>query len=811
MGPAAAAPPLGKAMYAGLFLVTMAVLMYEILLTRIFSVTMYYHFAFVAISVAMFGLAAGSVVVYIFPAYFSRERAQYLLALTALALAISIPVSFLMHLTIPFFIHRSLVGVFSVVLNYCILSVPFVISGICVSIALTKFPGQISRFYAADLVGGACGCLLLIATLKVTDGPTNVIIAAALISLGAILFLVGTDFHRLRRLAITLFLALMAFTVVNSLLVHQQLGILKPIWVKGALEERPLFEKWNSFSRIIVFGDPDEPIGPIGWNISETYQSDKTVRQLRLNIDADAATVLTNFDGNLADHSYLKYDLTNIAHYLRPQADVCVIGVGGGRDVLSALAFDQKSVVGIEINEDIIATVNQRYGAFTGHLDQDPRVTFIHDEARSYLTRQHKKFDLIQSSFIDSWAATAAGAFVLTENALYTVDAWKIFLGNLKPGGILTFTRWYNEEAPDEVYRLTSLARTALLALGIQEPRGHIMIIRKDQGASLLVSTTPFTPQDVATIDQVSQAMNFQVLLSPTVSSNPILTTIASGQDLTDFYARFPADIEATTDNNPFFFNTVRLRDMFDPGQGDRTQNNVNTIAYFLLAILLATVMALSYLCIVVPLRSKTKAPLPRQGWPLVLFFAAIGLGFMFIELGLMQRLIVFLGHPTYALSVVLFTLLLSSGIGSFLTHAIAIPSRKRLDLWCHVVLAGTLILFAAWAPFLTVSFRAAPTPTRILTAVGILFPLGLLMGMAFPLGIKRATTAMPQFVPWLCGLNGAMSICASVLAMIISLGFGIAATLWTGVACYAVAAASYCWVATQADTRAGAGMQARP
>ncbi len=792
-------PPLGKAMYAGLFLVTMAMLMYEILLTRIFSVTMYYHFAFVAISVAMFGLAVGSVVVYIFPDFFRQERAQYLLALSSLALAISIPATFLLHLTIPFFIHRSLVGIFAVVINYCILSIPFIISGICVSVALTKFPGQISRFYAADLVGGACGCLLLIVTLKITDGPTNVIIAAALICLGSILFLHGTDFRSLRGVAVKVFLGLMAFVVVNSILVYQQQGILKPIWVKGALEERPLFEKWNSFSRIIVFGDPDEAIAPIGWNISEAYQSEKTVRQLRLNIDADAATVLTNYNGKVADHAYLQYDLTNIAHYLRANADVCVIGVGGGRDILSALAFNQKSVVGIEINEDIIATVNNRYGAFTGHLDQDPRVTFINDEARSYLTRQQQRFDIIESSFIDSWAATAAGAFVLTENALYTVEAWKIFLGDLKPGGILTFTRWYREESPDEVYRLTSLARTALMERGVKEPRGHIMIIRKDQGASILVSNEPFTPQDEAVIAKVSQAMNFQVLLSPTTSSSPILTDIASGKDLTAFYDQFPADVTATTDNKPFFFNTVRFRDMFDPSKSEQVQNNVNSIAYFLLAILLVTVMVLSYLCIVVPLRAKTKEPLPRRGWPLVLFFAAIGLGFMFIELALMQRLIVFLGHPTYALSVVLFTLLLASGSGSFLTTPIATHSPRRLDVWCQLALIATLVLFASWAPFLTESFRGTPTPSRILIAVGILFPLGLLMGTAFPLGINRATATIPTFIPWLCGLNGAMSICASVLSMIISLGFGISATLWTGVACYAVAVSCYLWARTQA------------
>jgi len=793
-GAAALAPPPGRQIYVGLFLVTMATLMYEILLTRIFSVTMYYHFAFVAISLAMFGLSAGSVLVYVFPDFFRQERAQSLLAQSSLALAIAIPVSFLLHLAIPFFIHRSLVGIFAVVVNYCILSIPFVFSGVCVSIALTKFPEQISRFYAADLAGAAFGCLLLIVTLKITDGPTNVIIAAALISLGSLFFLAGTGCQRLKRLAITTCVCLLGFTVANSILVHQQRGALKPIWVKGALEERPLFEKWNSFSRIIVFGDPDEPIAPIGWNISETYTVDHPVRQLRLNIDADAATVQTHFDGNISDHDYLKYDLTNIAHYLRPNADVCVIGVGGGRDLLSALAFDQRSVLGIEINEDIIATVNGRYGDFTGHLDQNPRVTFVNDEARSYLTKEARQFDIIESSFIDSWAATAAGAFVLTENALYTVEAWQVFLDKLKPGGILTFTRWYNPEAPDEVYRLTSLARAALLARGVTAPGGHIMIVRKDQGASLLASNSPFTAHDVETIEQVAQRMNFQILLSPKSAADPTLASIASQSDLTTFYDNFPVDIEATTDNKPFFFNMVRFRDMFTISGNELAQHNFNAVAYFLLGILLLTVIALSYLCIIVPVQIKNKQPLPARAWPLAIFFAAIGLGFMFIEIGLMQRLIVFLGHPTYALSVVLFTLLLSCGAGSFVTTPISAHSGGRLDLGCLLALLAVLLVFKIWAPFLTDSYRAAATPQRIMIATGILFPLGLFMGMAFPLGIKRAATAIPSFMPWLWSINGAMSICASVLAMVISLGFGISATLWTGIACYAVAVGSYGW-----------------
>ena len=784
----------GKKMYAGLFFITLAVLMYEILLTRIFSVTMFYHFAFMAVSVSMFGLTSGAVIVYIFPDFFLQERARYHLALSSVLLAVTIPLSFLMHLSIPFFIHMSLVGIFSIVFTYAILSIPFIFGGICVCLALTKFPQQVSKLYAVDLIGAACGCLFLIVALEVTDGPTAVVLAAALVSVGAAFFAADGVSPKLSRFAVRMLILMSAFVTLNTVWIHHQgVSILKPIWVKGAPESTPLLEQWNSFSRIIVFGDPDEYIAPMGWNFSEAYQSDRKVRQLKLNIDADAATVLTAYDGSPASLEYLKYDLTNIAHYLRHDADVCIIGVGGGRDILSALAFQQKSVLGIEINPNIINTVNGFYGDFTGHLDQNPLVTFVNDEARSYITRQDKKFDIIESSFIDSWAATAAGAFVLTENSLYTVEAWKIFLEKLTPQGIVTFTRWYDEAAPDEIYRLTSLARASLLELGVREPRAHMFIVRKDTGATMLVSRAPFTAQDVDTIEKVARIMNFQILLSPVAFADPVLEKLASGEDLTQFYADFPANIIAPTDDTPFFFNTVRFRDMFTLMGGEQNGNNsMNSIAYFILGILLITVVCLSYLCIIVPIRSKERKLPPRKAWPLLGFFSAIGLGFMFIEIAEMQRLIIFLGHPTYALSVVLFALLLSSGIGSLLTSRFSDAPGKHAGLICLGSLLVCLLVFGISTPLLTSPYRASANMYRILIAVAILFPLGFFMGTAFPLGMKKASLADPSLTPWFFGANGAMSICASVLAVIISMGFGITATFWTGTLCYAIAFACY-------------------
>lgn len=786
----------GRQTYAGLFLVTMALLMHEILLTRVFSVTMYYHFAFVAVSLAMFGLTAGAIIVHTHPEYFTTARAKYHLTTTTLLLALSIPLAFLIHLSLPFVLNFSPVGMFAIAFNYCVISVPYVCGGICVCLALTKFPRQVGKLYAADLAGAACGCLLLILLLAITDGPTAIILVAATASLGAYLFALDGNLPKRRRQALQLLTLLLTIAATNSIWISQNgISFLRPIWVKGAVEEPPLYEKWNSFSRIIVFGDPDELVAPAGWNISETYQSPARIRQLRINIDANAGTMLTAFSGDPGELDFLKYDLTNLAHYLRQNADVCIIGVGGGRDILSALAFRQKSVVGIEINPDICRTVNQRYGDFTGHLDRHPAVTFVNDEARSYLTRQDRKFDIIESSFIDSWAATAAGAFVLTENSLYTVEAWKIFLDKLNADGILTFTRWYDETAPYEIYRLTSLARAALLESGVRDPRGHMLIVRKETGATMLVGKAPFTDRDLVVLEQVCQRMNFQIILSPREAGDVVLATIASGQDLTRFYEEFPANLTPPRDDSPFFFNMARFRDILKPFGNDEVMHNLHGVTYALLGFLLVIVTSLSLFCIVIPSMTKSAPSLSRNTWPLLLFFSAIGLGFMFIEISLMQRLIVFLGHPTYALSVVLFSLLLSSGLGSILAPRTTMNPARRLDLICLTALCLTLAVFGLTMTSIIHSFQAAPNLVRILVSLVIIFPMGVFMGMAFPLGMQKISPTTVALAPWLWGVNGAMSICASVVAVIISIAVGISATFWTGCICYAAALVGYFWV----------------
>jgi hypothetical protein len=768
-----------KYSYAGLFLVTQATLMYEILLTRIFSVTMWYHFAFMAISIAMFGMTAGAVLVYFFPDYFKPERTNHHLGLFSLLFAISTVISFWIDLRIPFITNDQLR---IVSFTYLVTAIPFVFSGICVSLALTRFPLQLSKLYAADLAGAAFGCVALIFSLRITDGPTTVLILTLLAAVAAVLFLIGIQARGLFRVASISCILLALFTVV-----HYTSGLIKVQWAKGVVESKPLYEEWNSYSRVRVVEDSG-PERIFGWGLSPTLSPQQTVKELKLDIDAGAATVLTQFDGNLNKLHFLKYDVTNIVHYIRPESSVLVIGAGGGRDILSALVFEQNKVVGVEMNTDVLKAVNGEFADFTGHLYRHPKVKFVNEEARSYVACQNEKFDIIQASLIDTYAATAAGAFVLSENSLYTLEAWKIFLKHLQPNGVLTFSRWYFP-LPGQVYRLTSIASAALMELGIKQPRNHIVVVvgGQSQGVpmgTILVSMNPFSKKDLDTIQEVANKLQFRIVLSPEFSIDPIFAAIASRRNFDSLAEKFPLDISPPTDDRPFFFYMQKTKDAFTtevPEQGED--------ALFVLGTLLILVLVLTSICIFVPLFLKTKNQKPPEGsGSLILYFASIGFGFLLIEISQMQRLIILLGHPTYSLSVVLFAILLSSGVGSYLTQKIELATLKQDAYRRFVLLLLALILLGILTPYLSDVFQSYSNPVRILIAVVLLLPAGLFMGMLFPIGMKMASGEREAIKPWLWGINGATSVCASVLAVAIALSFGISAAFWCGVVFYVIA-----------------------
>ncbi len=787
--------------FAGVFGVTLATLMYEVLLTRVFSVTLYYHFAFLAISIAMFGITIGGIVVYLHPAYCLSNDTLRLMGRSSLLFSIWMISGILIHLFLPFYPEWSVRGVASMAVTFASLSAAFVYSGICVCLALTKFPRQVSSLYAADLAGAASGCLVLISVFKFAGGPGAVFVPALVAAVSSIAFLFRGRDGRLFRIALLVCATLAALVAANAFATAKGNPLVDLIWVKGNIEGAHVYEKWNSFSRICVLGDPEVPTSPVGEGTSPTYPANAVVYALPLTIDADAETPLTAFAGDFSTVDYLKYDVKEIVHYIRPGSRVLIIGAGGGRDILAALAFDQPSVRAVEMNQDIIATLNGRFGEFTGHLDRNSRVTFVNDEGRSYLSRLHQKFDIIQASFIDTWAATAAGAFALTENGLYTIEAWELFFSRLTPRGVISFSRWFVPGHPQETYRLTALAAAALQQMGVRDPRGHIILVRnawrrdrtRFQGgaATILVSLQAFTGADVDTIEALARRMQFGIVLTPREAADPVFADLASGRDSGDVIARARWNLSPPTDDRPFFFQMGKISDLFRMTPLARSTNEVTDAAH-LLGTMLLVITGLTALCIVLPLAVAGTGNSYSSVWPSAFYFAAIGMGFMLIEVSQMQRLMIFLGHPTYALSVVLFTLLLSSGLGSYTTQGGGNSGLRREGVIRLGALLGTLCAFGILTRPLLANFDGSTTPVRILAGVGILFPLGFLMGMAFPLGMTAANAQNSRLTPWLWGINGGTSVCASVLAVVISVYAGISTAFWAGTGCYAVALISF-------------------
>jgi hypothetical protein len=781
---------------AGVFAVAAATLMYEVLLTRIFSVTMWYHFAFLAVAASLLGMTLGAVLVQARPLTFSTAAVPRHLATSALVFAVGVPTTFLLHLAIPVVPTLTTTGLLSVLITYVLIALPFVASGVCICLALTRLRGPVGSIYAADLVGAACGCMATVGALKIADAPAAVFLVATLAATGAGAFAVATG----RRRTLAAALVLTASTLVLG---STAASWLRLTWVKGGYERGPtLYERWNSYSRIRVSGDLNADSPPFGWGLSPTYRQTRPVGQLLLSIDAIADTVLTRLDGSPAALDYLRYDVTNLAHYLRGDGRVLVVGAGGGRDVLSALAFGQRQVVAVEVNEAILEALNHAFGAYTGHLDRQPSVQFVNDEARSYVARlEDQPFDIIQVSFIDTFAASAAGAYVLTEHSLYTVEAWRTFLDRLSPGGILTFSRWHFHQFPAEIHRLVALGTTALLESGASRPRDHMVLVRTERGAdprypttvgvgTLLIARNPFSDRDVAVVRDVVTRLGFEVLLDPKTSASPTLAELASPETLSGAVARSSLDISPPTDDRPFFFHTVPLGRALRFAAMDQGNVSFNTAAVMVLVGGLGVAAGFTIACLAGVIAIRHRYPETGAiGVADAIFFASIGLGYILVEISQLERLTVVLGHPTLGLVVVLFALLLSSGMGSLAISRWPLGGSGLARAAPAVATPLVLLAFGGITPIAVSPLWTLSTPWRITIAVAVLTPIGFAMGMVFPRGLEIVKSRAPAATPWLWAINGVASVLGSLAAVLISISAGISTAFWSGAAAYVVAA----------------------
>jgi SAM-dependent methyltransferase len=767
--------------YVAIFVLASVTLSYQILITRFFSVMLFYHFAFAAISLAMLGLTRGAMEVYGKPERYAGERIGPEFARHASWFALSGIGAMIAFLCGPLVVPDSFAPL---ILGLAAISfaMPFTEGGICITLLLTRLSYNGGWLYAADLLGAAVGCLGVIFILLVIDPVSATFWIGAFAAGAGWMVARGSDDARALRLSRSVALALAAIAAAHTALTLTGRAHIGVVWAKGEQQTGTLFERWNTFSRIRVRNVGETR--PFGWGYAHNPQT--RIEQHYLDIDADAGTAITRFTGDLGKISYLKDDVINAAYLVQRPSDVAVIGVGGGRDVLSGLYFGAKHIRGIEINPAIFEVLTDKFADFSGHLDRQPGVSLVNSEARSYLNHSPDRYDLVQISLIDTWAATAAGGLTLTENRLYTVDAWDDFYRVLKPGGMLSVSRWYDpQNHRSEFYRLVAIAASALQRRGIaaDELVRHVIAVNVDNIVNVISRPDAFTDAEWQAARGRLTAQGFRILLGPDTKFDTVTSTLMSGKADQAFLDSLPENIAPSTDDNPFFFYTARFGELFSSNA--RMMNNNAAISMTRWLVIIALCACVYY--IVMPfMRLKRQMPLATLAPP-VAYFGAIGMGFMLIEISQMQRLMVFLGHPVYGLSVVLFTILLFSGLGS--TTVGAHTPRPSSTIVRVIALLLALLAAGLLTPWVTTWARPQPTDMRILVSVMLLAPPAFCMGMMFPLGLsvwRRHEGLLPFF--W--STNGITSMLASVLGIALSIEIGIARTYALGVCCYVACAA---------------------
>ena len=783
------APTAHRGVAVGIFAISAALLMTELSLTRIFSVTMFYHFAFLAISIALFGLSASSVAVYVGRIRLEKFDTRWLLAGLALLHAAATLVALFALVRLRAGLNYSLENLVRMLAIYALASLPFLTGGAVVAVAFSRLTGRINLLYGADLLGAAAGCVALIPLLNYLGAPGGVFAAAVLSCMAATVFAPAPGRGHVIIVALT----------VLAIPTAAQLAGLAPFDVartKGHDDDRVLFSKWNSFSRVAVY---DRAHGD--WSLSATYTG-KPAESLFMDIDSAASTPILKNATSPDAARYLRAELTALAYHLVEPRDgfsTLVIGPGGGRDIASALNFGAQRVDAVEINPIIARDVMLgRFRDYSGNIYGDPRVSTTVADGRNFVRRSHHHYDVIQASLVDTWAATAAGAYTLTENSLYTTEAFGDYLDHLGDDGVLTITRWVFDGL-----RLVSLAQEACAERGLDAAR-HLAIIRHDRVATFLLKRSPFSRDEVSQLRELTKQLGFTVLYLPGVPADPVTNEDADMQrtgtsasdyerfilapDRARFIADYPRDIRPTTDNRPFFFHTTRLRDQFDVAFG-RSMLFGNGLSALLT--LFGISLLLVILFIVVPLAASGARP--GRGWPGWLgYFAALGTGFMLIEVALLQHFVLLLGHPVYSLTVTLFSLLLGTGLGS-------LAGRRIAEARIHAVTRRALLAIAAAAvaaPAILPSLIDLAIPwslaMRIVMAIAVLMPLGALLGMALPGGMRLLARAQPELVPWGWGMNGAFSVVGATLAIFIAMNWGFAVTLMAGAVVYLMATATF-------------------
>ncbi len=726
------------ALYIGIFLVTLSGLMFEIGLTRIFSATIWYHFAFVAISVALLGWGLGGFALHLVRRRFtfSRERAAFFTFLYGL----SIPLVLWLIVRVPFHPER-------LAFYFAVSLLPFLLAGVALSMLFAVGRRDAGRLYFADLLGASLGALAVTFLLSWLGGETAVLATALAPLAAAALFA-----PRLRLAA-----AVAGLLVLAAIGVNERAGLFKisSAPTKGLYRHMAAtpgaeiaLTGWNAYSRIDVVTGFASP-----------YLA-------RLYIDSDAWTNLLEWDGRLESVEPMRHWYRALPFQVAPERpETLIIGPGGGSDVLVALAAGSKRVTAVEMNPLMLGFV-RHFGARAGNLYDHPRVEAILSEGRTFIRRTDRQFDVVLMGFVDSWAAVASGGLSLSENHLYTVEAFDAYLEHLTPDGQLVILRW-----DVDVPRLVS---NAVALLGAEQAGQRVAVLLETRQGDqedppqmvFMLKNRPWTAEETA---RMASWPGVQPVIVPGRHVEEPYASLFSGRTSYDDYVR-QADtrVDAVFDDRPFFF--ARVKPWGLPPSMRRT---------FLWILAPLVVLCAMFLLLGKP-AGEPVAPYAAS----VAFFASLGIGFMAVELSLLQHLTLLLGHPIFTLSILLFTLLAAGGLGS------RASGRFRLGRVCLVV-AALAVVGALVLPRVVPALLPLPLAARIVIAVLLVAPMGFLMGMPFPRGLQATGHGPLPAPPFYWGLNGIFSVVGSMGTMVAAVTLGFTWAMIGGAAFYLVAAAS--------------------
>jgi spermidine synthase len=759
-------------------LMSFSALLLELGLTRLFSVVLFYHFAFLAISVALLGLGAGAVFACLRRQWLEKwsvsELGRGLCALNAAlifgVLEVVVRTAVSLHLSWPNFWRLTIL--------YLVSAVPFFITGLLFSVVFARHSSRITQLYGADLLGGSLACLALVPLLNIVGGPSAILFAAATVALAGVAWAQPGRRWGPAGLAL-LFFALIALNFNGR--------VVDIVYAKGMKRNPPVYAHWNALSRVEVDN----------WGTAKA-----------IVIDADASTYLMNTDPHHWRDDYRQNAMSqvpSVANVLRPHGDYAIIGPGGGVDVLRAVANGSPSVTGIEINPIIANNImRDRFADYTFHLYEAPEVHMHVSDGRSFIRNSQDKYDVVQMTLVDTWASTAAGAFALSENNLYTVDAFREYFEHLKPDGMIAITRWEFAK-PREALRVVSQAMEALHELGVADTSQNFIVVSDGaldtDGKPVLVlaKKTPFTMDEQKAVlnhiegtDGNGANLNLHVLYMPATGdkpgmAHPAFAELIRGQDARAFSAAYPYNVTPVTDNAPFFFFTLKPEQVFRGSDAGGIDWKVN-LGIAILGIVLIVSIAAVMLFLVLPL---ALSPDTRSGRSMrVLYFIAIGLGYIMVEIAFIQRFVLFLGYPTYALTVVVFLMLLSSGAGSLVSRKWFSEPTGVLVALGFIVVALLLYVFAL--PHILEAMIGLPFAGKLAISGLLLIPLGFAMGMPFPSGLRALSSGASETkhgaIEWAWAMNAASSVLGSVLAIVIAIQFGLNVTLACGAIAYVVA-----------------------